>query len=82
MAAAPIPATALETINMIMVFIEYRIIYTAIYLYRYIVLTCAAPQRTEPRRKTAIPNTRIHLRPKMSESLENIGSMDNEVINN
>lgn len=42
----------------------------------FTLLTCAAPHNTEPMRKTEIPNIKIHLRPKISENLENKGSTE------
>lgn len=71
--AAPIPATALQIINMI---ILYKIVslLSQSTLNLPLFITLAKAHNKEPNKNTQIPKTRIHLRPKISESFANKGS--------
>jgi hypothetical protein len=70
--AAPIPAIALAIINIIIVY--YKLSYLFFILANSPMRTVAAPHNTDPNKNNPMPNMRIHLRPKISENLENNGS--------
>ena len=72
-AAPPIPAMALDTMSIIILFTN-RVRERDVKTFKE-QLTVAAPQSTEPNKKMAIPTTKTHFLPKISENFEKRGSM-------